>query len=298
MNAPWNDLEQNQACRLLKWGLEEDLGSAGDITSAFVIDADRKGSPTLVARKAGVLAGMPALSLIHQVLPPSLRNSTFEISPLRADGPIQEGDTIAHLHGPTRTLLSIERTMLNFLCHLSGIATLTARYVESVHGTKAIICDTRKTTPGWRHLEKYAVRVGGGTNHRIGLFDAVLIKDNHLAELGRHADRPLQLAVQKARQHVAPGIIVEIEVDSLTQLEQALTAQPDIILLDNMCTDNLSIAVEMRSQIQPTVLLEASGGVTLETVHAIAMTGVDRISVGAITHSAPILDLALDDLLP
>jgi nicotinate-nucleotide pyrophosphorylase (carboxylating) len=287
----WNDFETEQAVRLLTWGLHEDLGQQGDITSASVIDPDRKSSPKVVARHNGVVAGVEAIRLLSQIEP-------FEILFQVDDGPVHQGDTIARLAGPTRTLLSIERTMLNFLCHLSGIATMTARFVEAVRGTNATICDTRKTTPGWRYLEKYAVRVGGGTNHRVGLFDAVLIKDNHLAELSRQFERPWQVAIERARHQVPRGTIVEIEIDSLAPLDEALPSQPDIVLLDNMSLQEMAEAVAIRNKIAPLVLLEASGGVNMTTVRAIAETGVDRISVGAITHSAPILDLALDDLLP
>jgi nicotinate-nucleotide pyrophosphorylase (carboxylating) len=196
-----------------------------------------------------------------------------------------------------RSLLALERTALNFLQRLSGIATLTDRFVAAVAGTRAVILDTRKTTPGWRVLEKYAVRCGGGQNHRVGLYDAVLIKDNHLAWLAQDAD-PIAAALKRARDNTPPQTLIEIEVDSLERLDRALAVDrdcsPDIILLDNFSQDALAEAVRLRDHRSPGVLLEASGGVTLDRVQAIAATGVDRISVGALTHSAQALDIGLD----
>jgi nicotinate-nucleotide pyrophosphorylase (carboxylating) len=205
---------------------------------------------------------------------------------------------VGQLAGPLRSLLAIERTALNFLQHLSGIATLTATYVSAVQGTRAAIYDTRKTTPGWRFLEKYAVRCGGGINHRFGLYDAVLIKDNHLAWIkdaaGLQARDPFATAIASARKSARPGTTIEIEVDSLGQLELALAAEPDIVLLDNFTPEHVAQAVRLRDTTAPQIKLEASGGVNLASVRALAETGVDRISVGALTHSAPALDLALD----
>jgi nicotinate-nucleotide pyrophosphorylase (carboxylating) len=219
--------------------------------------------------------------------------------PLLADGDrLERGSVIARLDGPMRSLLAIERAALNFLQHLSGIATLTAQYVAAVAGTRARIYDTRKTTPGWRALEKYAVRCGGGFNHRFGLHDAVLIKDNHLAWLRMDASSgtrdPISAAVAAARAFAPSGTIVEIEVDSLEELAQALASLPDVILLDNLAPDLVAEAVRRRDAVAPRVELEASGGVNLASVQALAQTGVDRISVGALTHSAPALDLAMD----
>lgn len=276
--------------RILRWGLKEDLGDAGDLTSQAVIDPERRWGARIVARRAGVVAGLPSLAILS-----GLRGGSIEVELLADDGPVEEGRSIARLSGPARELLAVERTMLNLLSRLSGVATFTARYVAAVAGTKARICDTRKTTPGWRRLEKYAVRVGGGLNHRAGLFDAVLVKDNHLAEIARREPDPIPWAVARARKRAPRGVVVEIEVDSLSQLAQALDARPDIVLLDNMTPQTLSVAVEMRDLRAPGVLLEASGGVSLDSVAEIARSGVDRISVGAITHSAPALDLALDD---
>jgi nicotinate-nucleotide pyrophosphorylase (carboxylating) len=218
---------------------------------------------------------------------------------------VQPGAKLAIFAGPARSLLTAERLILNFVGRLSGIATLTQRFVEAVKGTKARIYDTRKTTPGWRLLEKYAVRQGGGQNYRTGLFDAILIKDNHLA-LGASSEETHfspAAAIRRARAFIAESfpaddprrqMMIEVEVDSLEQLEQVLPERPDIVLLDNMTLEDLRRAVEIRNSAASGVELEASGGVTLATVHSIAETGVDRISAGALTHSAGSLDVGLD----
>lgn len=286
----FTDAEDDEARRLLTWGFREDLGDPPrDVTSEAVVPADLMASATVVARRTGVVAGLPILPLIAE-----FASSGFTAAPLAQDGAIAEGQPVARLAGRLRDILMIERLLLNVLCHLSGVATLTAEYVRRARGTKAKLCDTRKTTPGWRRLEKYAVRVGGGVNHRLALFDGVLIKDNHLAGIASEGDDPVRVAVERARAAAPAGSVIEIEVDSLVQLESALVAKPDIVLLDNMDPEMLSIAVEMRDLRGPGVLLEASGGVNLNSVAAIAKSGVDRISVGALTHSAPALDLALD----
>jgi nicotinate-nucleotide pyrophosphorylase (carboxylating) len=210
-----------------------------------------------------------------------------------ADGDaVAPGQELAVITGPASSLLIGERTALNFLQRLSGIATLTRRFVDAVQGTKALICDTRKTTPAWRQLEKYAVRCGGGTNHRLGLYDQVLIKDNHIALSGRS----IEALVSQARSQVGPQFKIEVEVDTLDQLRSVLPLPVDFILLDNMTAPQMRQAVALRNQLRPggLPLLETSGGVTLQTVREFAETGVDRISVGALTHSAPSLDLALD----
>jgi nicotinate-nucleotide pyrophosphorylase (carboxylating) len=218
----------------------------------------------------------------------------FTPAPAVADGAsVGPGVELARLAGSMRSLLALERTALNFLQRLSGIASLTARFVAETAGTRAEILDTRKTAPGWRVLEKYAVRCGGGRNHRFGLFDAVLIKDNHLAWLAAEAD-PIGRAIASARAQAPPGTIVEIEVDSLDQFDRALACAPDIILVDNLGPDVLAEAVRRRDQHAPHVLLEASGGITLPKVAPLARSGVDRISVGSLTHSAPALDIGLD----
>jgi len=277
--------ERAAAQRLIQWALREDVGD-GDQTSLAVIPADQQGAAAFVARSPGVLAGLESAQMVFAALNPRLR---FE--PTASDGArVQAGQRLATISGPLRTLLTGERTALNFLQHLSGIATLTRRFVDAVDRLPCQLLDTRKTTPGWRLLEKYAVRCGGGHNHRLGLFDGVLIKDNHLA--ARKAS--LADVLRDARANAKPGIPVEVEVDTLEQLDQAFSCGPDIVLLDNMTPDLLREAVRRRNAAAPKVLLEASGGVTLATVRAIAETGVDRISVGALTHSAPALDIALD----
>jgi nicotinate-nucleotide pyrophosphorylase (carboxylating) len=283
---------ETQACsRLLELALEEDLGSAGDLTSQAVIPSDLMGRAVLVARQPGVLAGLPAAQQTFARV-----DGALEFEALREDGSrLQASDRLATVAGRMSSILAAERTALNFVQRLSGIATLTRRYVDAVAGLPCKVLDTRKTTPGWRLLEKYAVRHGGGHNHRMGLYDGVLIKDNHLAALRGYAD-PITEAVRLARQMHGQVVPIEIEVDTREQFEVALQAGPDIILLDNMPPAAMREAVRRRNATAPGVLLEASGGVTLETIRAIAETGVDRISVGALTHSAPALDIALDYL--
>jgi nicotinate-nucleotide pyrophosphorylase (carboxylating) len=284
--------------RLVDWALEEDVGLLGDLTSRALIPIERQGRAAFVARTAGVVAGLPAVALVFAAVDPGLRLECH-----KQDGDrLQPGEPLATAAGPMRSLLTAERTALNFLQHLSGIAALTRRYVDLVAGLPGRILDTRKTTPGWRLLEKYAVRCGGGANHRLGLSDAILIKDNHLAAL-QIADWRLQIgeAIQRARNLQSQicnlqsaKVPVDVEVDTLEQLGVALAGRPDMILLDNMPPEKLREAVRRRNELAPDVQLEASGGVNLETVRAIAETGVDRISIGALTHSAPALDIALD----
>jgi nicotinate-nucleotide pyrophosphorylase (carboxylating) len=278
------------ACRrLVEWALAEDLGKDGDLTSQAVIPTNLKGAAILVARSPGVLAGLPAVEIVLTGVDGHLRLQRHH-----EDGDrLAAGDNIATIVGPMRSLLEAERTALNFLQRLSGVATQTARYVDAVAGLPCRILDTRKTTPGWRLLEKYAVRCGGGHNHRMGLFDGVLIKDNHLAALGPKADVVAE-AVRLARTKYGNRVPLEIEVDNLAQLDVALSAGPDIVLLDNMGPADLREAVRRRDAAAPGVLLEASGGITLAGLPAIAATGIDRISVGALTHSAPALDIGLD----
>lgn len=286
---------EQAACRtLVDLALTEDLGSAGDVTSRAVMAADRWGQALLVARSPGVLAGIEAVTMVCQAVDVRLK-----VEVLNNDGTrLERATPVARLAGPVRNLLAAERTALNFVQRLSGVATLTRTYVDAVKGFSARILDTRKTTPGWRLLEKYAVRQGGGANHRTGLYDMILIKDNHLAGLGLD-DRgePIREAVRRAKEfraNVDPNLPIEIEVDSLEQFDVALAAAPDLILLDNMTPEQMHEAMLRRDLAKSKVLLEASGGVNLSTVRAIAATGVDRISVGALTHSAPALDLALD----
>lgn len=279
--------ERDCADTLIILALEEDLGPSGDLTALVTIPAEARGSAFFVARKPGRLSGLPVV----QRLAGRFR---LDLEPVLNDGSrLEPNQSIARVLGPMRDLLAFERIALNFLQRLSGVATLTARFVEAVAGTKAQILDTRKTTPGWRALEKYAIRCGGGHNHRIGLYDGVLIKDNHLAWLSGSGD-PIGRAVESARSQAPTGMPVEIEVDILDQLDRALACRPDIILVDNFDAGGLVEAVRRRDQQAPNVLLEASGGISLETVAGLARTGVDRISVGALTHSAPALDIGLD----
>jgi nicotinate-nucleotide pyrophosphorylase (carboxylating) len=311
IQTEWDARTEAQCRQVVRLALAEDLGQQGDLTSQALVDADLLGQAVLVARQAGILAGLAGVpSLLAEVEAwleaaaerasasgPTASADRLRWTPLAEDGqPIQAGQTVGRLEGPARKILGCERILLNLVGRLSGIATLTRQFVEAVAGTGAAIYDTRKTTPGWRRLEKYAVRCGGGRNHRSGLFDAILIKDNHLAFCQGQL-RPAQ-AVHQARLYLRqigrPDLPVEIEVDRLDQLEEVLPADPDLVLLDNMSPDELRQAVQCRNQMNPRVLLEASGGVRLETVREIAQTGVDRISVGALTHSAASLDLGLD----
>jgi nicotinate-nucleotide pyrophosphorylase (carboxylating) len=279
---------ENDACaRLVEWAVREDLGPAGDITSRTLLPADLRGRAQFVQRSAGVTAGLPAAEAALESIDRSLQ---FEAQV--EDGALaRPGQVLATVSGSLRSMLTAERVALNFLQRLSGIATLTRQYVEAVAGLPVVILDTRKTTPGWRLLEKYAVRMGGGKNHRMGLYDGVLIKDNHLAALGDD----VVIAVQRAR-HELRGLKIECEVDTLEQLRRLLPVRPDIVLLDNMSNEQLREAVQLRNDLGAGILLEASGGVNLTTVRAIAETGVDRISVGALTHSAVAQDIGLDYL--
>jgi nicotinate-nucleotide pyrophosphorylase (carboxylating) len=283
---------ETAACRrLVELALEEDLGAGGDLTSAAVIPANLAGKAVLVARAPGVVAGLSAAEMVFKTIDPRL-----QFHPQCPVGTILSArNQLATIEGPIRKILAGERTALNFLQHLSGIATETHRYVEAVAGLSTRILDTRKTLPGWRLLEKYAVRQGSGHNHRLGLYDGILIKDNHLAARGQGIQAVVAQAQAWRKQRPGP-VPLEIEVDTLEQLDMVLTGRPDIVLLDNMPPDQLREAVRRRNAKAPGVLLEASGGVTLATVRAIAETGVDRISIGALTHSAPALDIALDYL--
>jgi len=267
---------------IVRRALEEDLGRAGDITSALTVPADARAKARLVARKSGTIAGSIAAECAFRSI-----DTMTTFKPELSDGAtVQAGAVLANIEGKARALLTAERVALNFVGHLSGIATATRALVDAVKGTKARIVDTRKTTPGLRALEKYAVRCGGGFNHRFGLDDAVLIKDNHLVAAGGIAR-----AIERVRAGLGHMAKIELEVDSLDQLEEALALGVDTILLDNMSPETLRKAVALN---RGRAVLEASGGVTLATVRAIAETGVDYISSGAITHSASNLDVALD----
>ena len=268
--------------KLVKDALDED-GAFNDITTIATVVSDRTQRGRLVSRANGVLCGVPLAIQAFRALDPKV---TIRVD--REDGSrLASASSVLYLSGHARALLTAERVALNFMQRLSGVASLTAKYVEAVKGTRAKILDTRKTTPGWRLLEKYAVRAGGGTNHRLDLSSQVLIKDNHLAAV----DGDVVLAVRRARELAPPGTRVEVECDRLEQVKQAMEAKADIILLDNMTPEQMKECVTF---IGDRVITEASGGVTLETVRGIAETGVDWISVGALTHSAPALDLGLD----
>jgi nicotinate-nucleotide pyrophosphorylase (carboxylating) len=262
--------------------LAEDLGLVGDVTTNATVPADAQSTALLRARAPGFVSGLALARAAFHALDPAL---AFTVT--KPDGSIvANGDTIAEISGSARAILSAERVALNFMGRMSGIATLTARYVAAVAGTRAAIVDTRKTTPGLRAFEKYAVRCGGGRNHRIGLFDAILIKDNHII-----AASGLEKAIKAARDHAGHILKIEVEVDTLEQLERVLQHTVDAVLLDNMSPETLKKAVTM---VAGRSLTEASGGVNLDSVRDIAETGVDLISVGALTHSAPVLDLGLD----
>ncbi len=290
---------RGQVSALARLAREEDQGWAGDITSIACIPAGARGAGRVVARGAGTIAGLAALDEFRRALAPGCR-----VNLLARDGRrVRAGTSIAVVRGPLREILAFERPALNLLGRLSGIATRTARFVAALpRGSRAALYDTRKTTPGMRALEKYAVRCGGGRCHRVGLFDAVLVKDNHIAGVGA-AELGLRLRgiARLARQRSAPGF-VEVEVDSLAQLESVLRARAgapreewiDIVLLDNMTPALLRRAAAMRDRLAPGVELEASGGVSLESLPAIARTGVERISAGTLTHGATWLDVALD----
>ncbi|MEZ5940329.1 MAG: carboxylating nicotinate-nucleotide diphosphorylase [Planctomycetaceae bacterium] len=285
-----NDAERAQARQLIKAALQEDLSEAGDLTSNALIPLSELGSVNIVARQAGVLSGLPFVDIVFNLL----GEGVTVVRHVQDGADLEPGMVVATLSGPVHTLLSGERTALNLLTLLSGNASLTAKFVDAVSGTRARILDTRKTLPGLRLLQKYAIRCGGGINHRIGLYDAVLIKDNHIGAWNKGGARSLKDILQQARAYASGCVTIEIEVDTLEQLRDALGGKPDIVLLDNMTLDMLREAVSIRNTQAPTVHLEASGGVNLETVRDIALTGVDRISIGALTHSAPALDLAFD----
>jgi nicotinate-nucleotide pyrophosphorylase (carboxylating) len=271
---------------LVRAALLEDLGRGGDLTSDAIVPKDCQATTVLSARRGGIVAGLELAMLAFKLI-----DHNVQMTVERADGSnVAQGETIASVSGPARAILTAERTALNFLCHLSGIATATASVVNAICGHKAKIVCTRKTTPGLRAVEKYAVRAGGGSNHRFGLDDAILIKDNHIAIAG--GVRP---AIERARSSVGHLVKIEVEVDTLAQLEEALAFAPDAVLLDNMSVDELRQAVAM---VAGRVITEASGRVTAVTAPTIAATGVDLISIGWLTHSAPILDIGLDYRVP
>jgi len=295
--SEWNDhLAGHVATRAVEW-FAEDLGHECDWTSVGLIDRTARSELAVVARKGGVIAGLAAAGVVAAVADPGL-----EWRPQVADAAtVEPGERVAVLAGATRSVLAAERVLLNLIGRMSGVATATRRLVDAVAGTRCRVYDTRKTVPGWRLLDKYAVRMGGGWNHRMGLYDAILIKDNHLAALAAAGISPAE-AVRRARRFVnetfpparAERMVVEIEIDAAGALDGVLEAGPDIVLLDNMTPAELAGCVARRDATRPAVVLEASGGIRPETVAAIAGTGVDRVSTGWPTHDAPWLDVALD----
>ncbi len=268
--------------RAIEAALAEDLGLAGDVTTDATVPADATAKAVIATREDGVISGIPVAQAAFKALDPNLEFKAH----IEDGAKVTPRTTVATISGNARAILTAERVALNFMGRMSGIATLTKSYVDEVAGTSVNIVDTRKTTPGLRAFEKYAVRCGGGHNHRTGLFDAILIKDNHIVAAGGAAE-----AIQAARARAGHMVKVEIEVDTLVQLREVLAFSPDAVLLDNMNPGQLSEAVAIT---QGRALLEASGGVNLQTVRAIAETGIDLISVGALTHSATVLDLGLD----
>lgn len=278
-------LSAEEIRHLTALALQEDIGS-GDVTSLATVPATAEAGALMRAREALVVSGLALAEEAFRQL-----STQVQVRREAQDGSrVVGGAVLLHVKGPVRALLSAERVALNFVQRLSGIATLTAQFADAIRGTAAQILDTRKTTPGWRRLEKYAVTCGGGRNHRMGLYDMVLIKDNHLAALRGEPEGPIAAAIKRARQ-VYPHLKVEIEADTLEQVDAALAAEADLILLDNMEPVQLRVAVQKcRGRAQT----EASGGVNLASVRAIAETGVDFISVGALTHSARAVDIGLD----
>jgi nicotinate-nucleotide pyrophosphorylase (carboxylating) len=277
------DLDRDAVAALVDAALAEDLGPDGqDVTSVATIPPDLRGTAEIRARARGIVAGLPVAAL-------ALERAGAEVLLTSEDGDrVSPGTVVLHAIGPVGRLLTAERTTLNLLCHLSGVATLTGRWVEAVAGSGAAIRDTRKTYPGLRALEKYAVRCGGGVNHRMGLWDAALVKDNHVAAAGGVA------AAFDAVRTRFPGLPIEVECDTLAQLAEVIEAGADLVLLDNMAPATMREAVGLARRAGRAVRLEASGGLSLENAAEVAATGVDFLAVGALTHSAPVLDLGLD----
>lgn len=290
----WDDQVEDDCRQIVRLAVREDLDRHFDWTTVALAAPDLQGQVAVVSRQPGIVAGLRAVEVVLDEM-----EIEAHWQPAAEDGqPVEPGQTVARLAGAVRDLLTAERLLLNLIGRLSGIATLASRYVAAVRGTRARIYDTRKTTPGWRRLEKYAVRCGGGCNHRTGLFDAVLIKDNHLALSGLSPDAAVRQVRQFLREALpeaeAERLLIEVEVDTLEQFAAVLPAEPDIVLLDNMPVDRLREAVARRDAVAARVELEASGGINLDTIAAVAATGVERISVGALTHSAVALDIGLD----
>lgn len=278
----------SSANSLISLALEEDLGPRGDVTAEFFIPEDHQSRAVIITRESVVVAGTRVAEAVFHTVDPGL-----EIRILCPDGSrIHPGDALMAINGLTRSILTAERTALNFLQRLTGIATTTRQYVDAVKGSKTQVLDTRKTTPGWRALEKAAVLAGGGSNHRMGLFDAIMVKDNHLLAGGGVDEITVAVEAARGKYH---DICIELEVDTLDQLEAYLPIPGiDVILLDNMKPVMLAQAVALRDERAATVKLEASGGVTLDTIAGVAASGVDFVSVGALTHSVRAVDLSLD----
>ncbi len=301
----WDDAVQDDCRQIIRLAVREDLDRQQDWTTLALVPSGKTGAANVVSREQGVVAGLPAAALVVEEM-----NLSAQWTAHAADGEIvSPGQVLATVSGSLRDLLTAERILLNFLGRLSGVATGTRAFVDAIAGRRARIFDTRKTTPGWRRLEKYAVRRGGGWNHRTGLYDAILIKDNHLASFLEDASQDtstLAAAVEAARRmakdvritrNAAAGggeMIVEIEVDTLAQLKEVLPALPDIVLLDNMTPAEMAQAVKQRDAVAGSVALEASGAIRLENVADVADSGVDRISIGALTHSVRCFDIGLD----
>jgi nicotinate-nucleotide pyrophosphorylase (carboxylating) len=279
-------LDPDDVLAVIQRGIDEDLGTAGDVTSLATIDADTRITCRYVARASGVVAGVPVLAAIVD----HCLGTDAVLIPVVADGEaVEPGQTIATIEAPARGMLAVERLSLNLLGHLSGIATVTRAWVDAVAGTKAKIRDTRKTTPGLRDLEKYAVRCGGGVNHRRGLDSGVLIKDNHVSAAGG-----VVAALDRVRAAYADTVPVQVEVDDVAELAEALEHRAPAVLLDNFTEEQLAEAVALVRRSHPGVALEASGGLSLERAAAVAATGVDYLAIGALTHSASVLDIGLD----
>ena len=293
----WDEATIANCRTLIGLAIKEDLAEQSDITTRAVIAATARGTAHLASREYGIACGLRAAECVIEAM-----NADVDVTLRVDDGDkIEPGKQLAALDGSAQDILKVERIILNVCGRLSGIATMANRFVQRVAGTKARIYDTRKTTPGWRRLEKYAVQCGGGNNHRLGLFDAILIKDNHIALADSDDQVSLDNVVDRARSFLentngidAEGTMVEIEVDTIEQLVTVFPQRPDIVLLDNMTLDQLRDAIGLRDELSPTTQLEASGGINERTILDVAQTGVDRISVGALTHSARCLDIGLD----
>ena len=279
-------LDPDQVAGIVRNAIAEDLMGGNDVTSTATIPLDHRSTATFGARQDGVIAGLPVVAAVIETV---CGDEASDFQAAVSDGThVASGTKVAEVTAPTRLLLTAERTALNLLCHLSGVASSTRRWADALEGTTAVVRDTRKTTPGLRALEKYAVRCGGGSNHRMGLSDMALVKDNHVAAAGGVTEAFLRV------RELASTIPVEIEVDTLDGLREAITAGADEVLIDNFTPDEMREAVRLRDELNPAVRIEASGGLTIESARAVAETGVDYIAVGELTHSARVLDIGLD----